>query len=232
MVAVPIIGGALIGGGLLGKAGADAQASALKKAGKNANQTQLYMFNQQREDLAPWREAGVDSIKRLRDLMMDPEFNKEFSMADFTADPGYEFRMEEGMKALERSAAARGGVGGGRLLKDVIRFGQGAASDEYASAYNRFNNDRTTRFNRLATISGFGQMATSEIGLAGRNAANNISANYLRTGEAVGAARASGYAGIANNIADLVGGGLGGYINWSKTPGLSSGDTNYLRLIG
>ena len=120
---------------------------------------------------------------------VDPELTRSFTMADFQADPGYEFRMKEGQKALERSNAAKhgGGMSGGRL-KALARYGQDFASNEYANAYNRFNNDRTNRFNRLTTLAGFGSNANAANAAASQNYANQSGSYMIGAGDAQAAA--------------------------------------------
>jgi len=124
------------------------------------------------------------------------DFNRDFTLADFQKDPGYEFRRSEGMRALEGSAAARTGVQNGRTLRELERYGEDYATGEFSNAYNRFNNDRTTRFNRLASIAGVGQTATGSTAAAGENASNNISDTIIGQANA----RASGRVGQANAV--------------------------------
>jgi hypothetical protein len=57
---------------------------------------------------------------------------------DQNTDPGYGFRFAEGMKGLERSAAARGGLLSGATLKGITRYGQDMGSQEYQNAFNRY----------------------------------------------------------------------------------------------
>lgn len=74
----------------------------------------------------------------------------DFTMEKFQQDPGYAFRMSEGMKALERTAAARGGLISGGAMKAASRYGQDMASQEYQNAFNRYNQNRgfnSTLFN-------------------------------------------------------------------------------------
>ena len=72
---------------------------------------------------------------------------------NFQTDPGYEFRKAEGERGLDRSAAARGGVISGGHSKDLIRFGQDYASNEYSNVYNR-----------IAGIAGIGPAAAGASG--------------------------------------------------------------------
>jgi hypothetical protein len=113
----------------------------------------------------------------------------------FQASPGYQFRLSEGLKAVERSAAARGMLHSGGTLKALQRYGEGLASSEYENYANR-----------LASLAGVGQSATAGTAQAGANAASGISQAVTNAGNA----RASSYAnmgsainGTANNLASL-----------------------------
>jgi len=117
--------------------------------------------------------------------------SRDFSMADFQADPGYAFRLAEGQKALERSAAAGGRFLGGATLKALTRYGQGMGSQEFGNAYNRFQTNRSTRFNQLAAVAGIGQTANGQLAQLGQTNALTQGNNLM------GAANASGAASIA-----------------------------------
>jgi hypothetical protein len=124
------------------------------------------------------------------------EFNRKFTLADFQKDPGYDFRLNQGLDSVQGSRAARGSMLSGSTLKALSDYGSNYASSEYGKAYDRFNNDQTTRFNRLSSIAGIGQTATNNVGTAGANAANNISGNLIGAGNAA----AAGQVGTANAI--------------------------------
>jgi len=190
------VGSALLGMDASGNA-ADAQSDAA------AIQNQQYLQN--REDMKPWRDAGVNALGKLTGQL--DTLNKPFSMENFQADPGYGFRVSEGMKLLERSAANRGNLLSGGALKGITRYGQDMASNEYSNAYNRYNQDNTNIFNRLAAVSGIGQTATSQIGAQGANTAQGMSNAAMAGGQA----RASGYMGQANALAQGVGGAINNY---------------------
>jgi hypothetical protein len=134
----------------------------------------------------------------------DPRYGnllRDFSMADYQADPGYAFRLSEGQKALDRASAAGGRFNSGRAAKDLTRFGQGLASEEYGNAFNRFNVNQGNRYNRLASVAGFGQTATNQ-------AANAAGAfGSAAAGNAIGAgnAAAAGRVGAANAWGGAVG---------------------------
>jgi hypothetical protein len=124
----------------------------------------------------------------------------------FTETPGYQFRRDEGLKAIDRSSAARGLLTSGAADKARMRYADGLASSEYDSYANR-----------LAALAGVGQTSTQATSAAGAQAAQGISAAQT----AAGNARASSYAntgsainGTVNNLASLYlyqqGGGFGG----------------------
>lgn len=168
-----------------------------RAAANDANATQKYIYDQNRQDAQPWREAGGRALPQLE----SSDFQRDFTMSDFQADPGYAFRMAEGQKAIERSAAARGGLNSGATMKALTRFGQDTASQEYQNAYNRFNQDRDRRFGRLSQLAGIGQTATGQTMSAGQNYGNNVSANQIGYGNAVASAniaQANRNAGLLN----------------------------------
>jgi hypothetical protein len=155
----------------------------------------------QRQAAAQQGQAAQDAASR------DPLYGslmRDFTMADYQADPGYAFRLSEGMKGLERSAAARGGLMSGRAMKDTLRFAQDLGSQEYGNAYNRFQTNQGNKFNRLAAIAGIGQTATNQV----QNAAQNYAAGAGQAIQAGGNARASGYVGGANAINQGIGQGI------------------------
>jgi len=181
---------AIGGSALLGARASKSAAGTQAESADRATELQERMFNKQLELQEPFRQAGVNALNRLEsgDIMGE-------------MDPSYKFRFGEGMKALERSAAARGGLISGGALKAAQRYGQDVASTEFGNAYNR-----------LASRAGFGQTATGAMGTAaGQFGAN---AGNLMTG--AGAARASGYVGGANALTS----GLGQYMNYTQSQNL------------
>lgn len=191
-----------IGGAVIGANAAEDAAQKQADATTYAANLQKQMFDQQEQDQQPWRQAGSAALSQLG----NPDFQRDFTMADFQKDPGYDFRMQQGQAALERSAAARGGLQTGGTLQALTQYGQDYASNEYQNAYNRFNNDRTQRFNRLSSIAGVGQTANAQLGQAGQNYANQVGGLATSNANAQGAAgiaRANGFSnalsGIGNN---------------------------------
>lgn len=179
-------------------------ASIQDQAAQRAADASLAQYEQTRKDLEPYRTAGTQSLTRLSDLMGTSgnataegygSLGRGFSMADFEKDPGYQFRFDEGMKALERTQAAKGGLFSGGAMRESQRYGQGLASQEFNSAFDRFNTSQNNVFNRLNSLTSSGQNAATQTGNFGANATNQ--ANNARMSGA--AARAGGVVGSANS---------------------------------
>jgi len=232
MVAAAIVGGAAIGAVASNSAankGEKAANAANNEAAREYDLTradQLDLLKQQRADQQPWLDAGKASLAQLAaGTSAGGDLVRPFSLADMAADPGYDFRISEGEKAIQRAASGRGGLFSGATLKALARFNQNTASDEYGSAYNRYNNDQSTKFNRLASIAGLGQNATNQVGQAGQSAYGTIASAGANASNAIqnnltGAAnaRASGYVGGANAI----GNGISQYMNYTQGQNLLS----------
>jgi hypothetical protein len=211
MVAAAVIGAAAaLGGGAIAAGGAKKAGKVQAQAARDANDAQERMFAKQMELQEPFRQGGITAQNQLMQLLgvggdqNAPGYGsmgKAFGQSDFEQDPGYAFRQSEGMKALERSAAARGNLLSGSTLKGVQRFGQDLASQEYQNAFNRYQIERSAKLNPLQSLMGSGQSATNVMtgaaGQMGQNEANNL---YN-----AGQARASGYIGQANALSSALG---------------------------
>lgn len=203
-----------IGGGLISAGGAKSAANAQVKASQDAQAAQERMYQQQVALQEPFRQAGITSQNKLLEYMglggdttsADyGKYAKDFSMADYQQDPGYQFRLDEGMKALQRSQAARGMLSSGSTLKGIENYAQGEASKEYQNAFNRYQVNRSNQLNPLQSLMGSGQSATNTLTGAAAQAGQNEASNIYNAGQA----RASGYMGAANAL----GGALSGLGN-------------------
>lgn len=199
------VAGAVVGSSLIGASSARSAASTQAAAADRSAEGQERMFERQVQLSEPWRQAGEVALNKLVPLATE---YTPFGMQQFQADPGYGFRMSEGMKALERSAAARGGLLSGGMLKGIQRFGQDLGSQEYSNAFNRYQTERAARLQPLQSLAGVGQTTAQQIGEAGMRTAANVG-ETLTSGAA---ARASGYVGGANALTQ----GLGTYLNYSQ----------------
>jgi hypothetical protein len=130
-------------------------------------------------------------------------------MADYQADPGYAFRLGEGQKALERSAAARGGLISGGALKAATRYGQDMGSQEYQNAFNRYQTNRSNQLQPLGNLMSMGQSAASNQGTAAGNYGTNAGQAYMAGGQAT----AAGQLGVGNTINNMLGTAASSYQN-------------------
>jgi hypothetical protein len=225
-------------GGILGsgaaKDAAEVQANAAKYAADLTAKSQSEalgfakdVWGTEQKNIAPFLQAGQGAVTTLSSLMpsLTAPWTEKFQAptADtLKLDPGYQFRLEEGQKALERSAAARGGLTTGGTIKATERYAQGTASQEYQNAYNRalteyqqayniFEQNQANKYNRYAGLAGTGQTATGQLGQEGTAASGEVrnilmggAANLSQLYQQEAAARASGYVGSANAWMDAI----------------------------
>ena len=200
-------GGALLGANQISGATKDAAALASGSADRSID-LQRQMFEQNQANQAPYLAAGRNALGRITTGMAPGgEFSKSFSMNDFTADPGYGFRMSEGLKAMERNAAARGGLISGAALKAGARYGQDMASQEYTNAFNRYQTNRGNQLAPLQSLAGIGQTTVNNLANVGANYASNVgnigrdAANtQANAGLTSGAGYASAYGAVGNAL--------------------------------
>lgn len=248
--AAAIAGAAIVGAGASivgGNKAANAQKDAASQAAaaqERATQLQIEEARRQydltRADYAPYRQVGYGALDKLASMYGVTKTGADgkpiagaapAAMTDggFTASPGYQFRLNEGIKAAERSAAARGSLASGGTMKAIQRYGEGLAASEYDAFANR-----------LASLAGVGQSATGSTAAAGQAASGAIGGAIGANGAAqagaamaAGNARASSYANTAssinsgiNNLASLYlynqGGGFGG-TTYGGTPPIYGG---------
>jgi hypothetical protein len=208
-----------LGSAAIGAIGASSAADKQKDAAKKAAKAQQQALAQQTELARPYVEAGKNALAEYQKLAP----YQDFGMAQFQADPGYQFRMSEGMKALERSAAARGLLQSGGTLKGIQQYGQNLASSEYENAFSRYLTQREARMDPYRYLTGMGQAAA-----AGQ------AANVGTTGAALadiaaqrGNVQAAGTMGAVNALAGGIGQvaqGVGSY--YANQPYM-----NYLQSI-
>lgn len=203
VTAASIVAGGSLLGGLFGSSGAKKAAKAQLQAARETNALNEKIFNQQVAMQEPFRQAGLTTqAELLRRMGLSGDANtpgygnllKDFSQEDFIADPGYAFRLQEGLKAMDRTAAARGGMISGAAQKAAARYGQDMASQEWQNAYGRYMGNKSSTYNMLTGQQAVGQGATN----AQSQAAGNYGQLAGQTLTDMGNARASGYMGAAN----------------------------------
>ena len=208
--------GSTLGGARAAKSAGETQAAAADRAAE----LQQQQYEQTRADYAPWRAAGEQALNKLIPLS---DYTK-FGMSQFQQDPGYAFRLCEGQKALDRSAAARGGLISGSALKAAQRYGQDMGTQDYGRALQDFYGRQEVARNAAAGVAGFGPTSNALAATAGQNYATNAgnlmsnqgynTANAMLAGER---ARQSSYGEIGKAL------GSGGFSNMFGNYGRSEG---------
>lgn len=197
------------GSSLLGASSSNKAAKAQTSAANQATALEQGRYDQMRSDLSPYRGMGARAGGLYESMLMGTPIDQTSAagymptggaLADiaggaspsaaYTQTPGYDFRLAEGQKAIERSAAARGGALSGSTLKELNKYSQDYASSEYDKYLNR-----------LAGLTGVGQQSAAQTGTTGMSSAGLASQNIM----AGGAATASGYTGVANAVGQGVG---------------------------
>jgi hypothetical protein len=199
------VAAATIGGALIGSAASSKASKAQTQAQREGDVAQERMFNRQVELQEPFRQAGVNALPEL----VEASRYTPFGMEQFQQDPGYGFRLKEGLRALESSAAARGGLLSGNQMRGVTRFGQELGSQEYTNAFNRYQAERAARLNPLQSLAGMGQSNAATMA----QQAGQYGQNLAQGAATMGNIRASGYMGQANALTGALGQGVNYYQN-------------------
>ena len=179
---------------------------------------QVYDTTVQNEQ--PYLSVGSTAANKLSTGLSDGSLTAaypggpfSFSGVNLQNDPAYTFDLQQGQQAIQRSAAAGGGLVSGGALKDLTDYSQGYASNQYQQsytnalnaynqAYNQFETTQSNTYNRLAGTAGLGQNAATQTATSGNAAAaNNASVNASTANTlsnlATSNASAQGAAGVA-----------------------------------
>ena len=195
------VAGATLVTGYMGAQAAKGAAQTQADAAGRAMEQERAMYEQGREDLAPYRETGYTALKDIE--RMKPFLTSQFGPEQFGQylDPSMAFRQRLGTQATERLANVGGGAISGNTMRALTDYGQNLASTEYGNAFNRFQTERGNIYNTLANIAGMGQGAVN----TGVNAGQGFAAGQtgLITGQA--AALGAGEVGAANAYSGAVG---------------------------
>lgn len=209
-IAAGISAASSLAGGAIAGSAAKKAAKTQEQAARDATAAQQRMFEEQKALQEPFRQGGLTAQQEIMQLLGIGgdktaagygSLGKAFGQSDFQQDPGYAFRQSEGMKALERSAAARGNLMSGSTMKGIQRFGQDLASQEYQNAFNRYQVERSAKLNPLQSLMGSGQSATNVMTGAAGQMGQNEASNIYNAGQA----RASGYIGQGNALNTALG---------------------------
>ena len=184
------------------------------------------MYEQTRTDFAPYREAGTANVNQLSTLLgiggntSAADYGK-YKTAEFTpemfkagVDPGYAFRLSEGLKGIDRQAAARGGLISGNALKAASGYAGDQASQEYQNAFNRYQTVRGNTLQPFQTGAAAGQSAAAMQGQANANygsAGGQAISNYGQGVSGAYGAQGQGANTAYGNYGQGVSGAYGAY---------------------
>lgn len=169
------------------KKAAKGAANATQRAADSATAEQARQYDQSRQDNMPWLQAGQSALGQMQALN-----SGDFS--SFTQSPDYQFSLDQGLKSLERGAAARGGMYSGGADADRMQYASGLANQNYGSYYNR-----------LAGLANVGQTSASGLASLGQNYANAAGNNAFAAADARSSAygqRAYANSALAGSIAN------------------------------
>jgi hypothetical protein len=146
-------------GSLLGhnsqKVNAQKSVSDYQNAVQWSNQASQNAFNNETQAYQPLYNTGVSALNSAS-AMLQPGNNFQ------TSDPSYQWRLGQGLNAVQSSAAANGSLNSGGTLKALNNYAQGAASQEFQNQFNRQN-----------TLAGYAQPAATGLATANASYANN-----------------------------------------------------------
>jgi len=199
-----------------GLTGAQATAqNTLEASHDDAYYTGLGGLGAVEEAYQPYRDVGQQALMGLGDAANAQTQFKAPSADDIKAqlDPSMQFTMDEGLKALQRSAAGRGRLNSGGTLKDINTFAQGLASTNYGNAYSRaYQNslmnyqsgmeNQGNRFNRLNSLGQMSYNATTSTNRAREDWYTNVMGLDERTGNNIAQSQLGLGNALANNSID------------------------------
>lgn len=194
--------------GLLNYSAAGDAAEAQGDAARYSADMQYKMYMQGRSDTAPWRETGGNALAQLwKKVQMGP--------GEYEKSPGYQARLNEAQKGITRNAQATGGVGGGKMAVDLMKYGEDYATNDYQNFLSNYYKSLTP-YQSLAGV--------------GQTSAEQGAQNAMQTGQGMGMsamyggnAAAGGYINQANAITGAANSGLNTYLAWKNTQGYGSG---------
>ena len=219
-----ILGAAVIGAGAglyASSISSSAQSDAAQAAAETTqNATDASVAESQRQydlsraDLAPWVTAGTNALADLTAAMAA-------GPGDYEESEGYQYRLDEGNKAIERSAAAKGSSLSGATLKALTEYGQDYATNDYDNFLSRYYNSLTP----LQSLAGVGQTSASQTASLGSSTASSIADTTMTGASAVsnallseGTAEATGITNAANSITGSANSGINNYLLWKYLP--------------
>lgn len=211
---------ALIGGSLasaaVGARGASKAAKSQERAARNQTQLQERIYGEQVERFAPFYEGGLGANNALLSMFGLADAPEGFK--GFQESPGYQYRKDEALGAVDAGMASSGLFDSGRRANALAETADNLASQEYSNWYSQ-----------LAGLAGGGLSAAGLQATASQNYANGASNALANMGNAQSAGaigQANALQGGLNNLVSIGGymnGQNGGNANMFSTPWASGG---------
>lgn len=244
------------------------------KSAENSLNFNQDVFNKNQANQQPYIQAGQGAVGSLAEQVapggaLNTPYGKEFSYQPFSFsgdvlknDPAYQFDLDQGQQAIQRSAAAQGGVVSGGALKDLADYTQSNALNayqtayntelgsyntnyanalqQYQTAYNVWQNDQANSYNRQQGVATLGENAAVGAGSQGTAAANNVAAINSTTANSLGNyatqagnAAAAGTVGVSNAIGNTVNSLNNQYTNYKTLQALkNASSSSYSKPLG
>lgn len=215
---------ASVAGGVIASSGAQSAADTQASAANRATDAQRAMFETVRSDMRPYMDAGQLGLNRLNSTNTFDDFLARYpgfqpvTPQNVLQTPGYQFTLDQGLRAVDNTMSAQGLSGSGAQVKGAADYATGLAQGTYdRQVQNNINNfttgfnaqmgGDTARYNRLMGVIGVGQGAAAQQGGFGMTAGQQIGNNLISAGNA-GAAGAMGSANALAGGFNAAGSGL------------------------
>jgi hypothetical protein len=181
------------------------------------------MYDTTRGDLLPYNTAGQAATTQLSNRLSDLTSPIVMDQNALQKTPGYQFNLQQGLKGVQNSAAARGLGTSGAALKGAATYATGLADSTYQNQFNNAVTNQTNAYNRLMGVSSLGESAAAQTGAYGTQTGANIGNQAVATGQSIGNntiqganATAAGYNGVASSFNN----GIGNYLQMNALKGL------------
>jgi len=208
---VPWAAAAAVGGALISSNASSQASKAQQSAADQANDLQRQQYADTIQRNQPFYGAGTDALAMLQQKL--PGLNTGYDPQQLLNEPGYQFGLQQGQQALERSLAARGRGVSGAALKAAAEFGNNYATGQLNSAFQRDQQAKQQQFGQLQSLAGMGQAAANNTAFYGQQTANNAGNNMIGAGNSAAAnniAQGNIWSGLLNQGASMYGSGGGG----------------------
>jgi hypothetical protein len=184
--------------GIQGSADAKKMAASQRAAANRALALQAQEYNQTKANLNPFITTGQSANTRLSDLLGLSGGDAATISAALQQDPGYQFRVQQGQQAIDRSLGARGQLFSGAALKAAQQYGQDLANQTYNDAVQR-----------IMQASQSGQQAAGTLGAFGADYAGRAGGLEVSKGDIAANARMR-RSNVANqSLANILGANVG-----------------------